>query len=138
MDQGNGVAENGLRYSGFWARLGASVLDVIILFFFISIAEGLTYRSTFPWSSAIVNFIVSLGYYIICLSWKNRTIGQWIFRQVVVLSNGSKLPPDVAIKRSAYIIITYLLLGLPLLTIIFSKKKQAMHDMMADTVVIRK
>jgi uncharacterized RDD family membrane protein YckC len=120
------------RYVNFFWRILATIFDVIILVILISIAYGLTPIST----HIFVNLIVSIGYYAILLGWKSRTIGQAILKQRVVTLEYQRLPADVAVKRAAWITISYLLFGIPFLAILFTKKRQAMHDVLARTVVI--
>jgi len=55
---------------------------------------------------------------------------------MTVTLNCGLLSPRAPLKRAGWIVVSYLLLGLPLLYILFSPKRQAFHDFMADTVVI--
>jgi uncharacterized RDD family membrane protein YckC len=121
------------HFSGFWGRLFAGATDLFVLMVALGIiqpfAPGVWY--------IVANLVIPFAYYAASLTLKSRTLGQWIFRQVTVTLNYERLPADVAIRRSAWVFLSYLFLGLPLLTILFSAKKQAFHDMMAKTLVIR-
>jgi uncharacterized RDD family membrane protein YckC len=83
------------------------------------------------------NPVASFAYYGLSLSLYSRTLGQWIFKQTVVTLNYQRLSWALAFRRAAWIGVSYLFLGLPFLTIPFTSKKQAMHDMLTDVIVVK-
>jgi uncharacterized RDD family membrane protein YckC len=119
-------------YAGFFSRASASACDIFILM----VGIGLAQRSTPYFVHGIANITITFAYYAILLSLHSKTLGQLAFRQIVLTQEYNRLSISLAIKRAAWILVSYLLLGLPFLTILFTKKRQALHDIMTDTIVI--
>jgi uncharacterized RDD family membrane protein YckC len=107
-------------------------LPVFALIVVLTVLQSFTRGSAY----LIANIAVTVLYYSISLSLKSRASGQWSFGQMTVTLNCGLLSPRAPLKRAGWIVVSYLLLGLPLLYILFSPKRQAFHDFMADTVVI--
>ena len=65
--------EYALEYAGFWIRLGAGIIDVLILGpivgLFISISP-----TSFVWIT--VSWLISLAYYVGFVVWRGQTPGK--------------------------------------------------------------
>jgi uncharacterized RDD family membrane protein YckC len=143
-----------LRYASFETRLVAFVLDMIVLFsvflLFIAIAGlQLLLRSDFgdvdPPDSAfylaaiiiLVYFFPVLPLYFLALwAWRGQTVGKMAMAIRVVRRDGRPLGVGVSLIR----LIGYLLSTLPLfagfLMIAFDQQRRALHDRLADTLVV--
>jgi uncharacterized RDD family membrane protein YckC len=106
------------EYAGFWRRLLAFFIDAIIL-------------SLVSWGGA------NLIYFIGMWAWKGQTLGQMVFNIKVIKTDG--LPVDLRIATLRYLgyLGCILTLGIGFLWIFFDKKKQGLHDKLAETYVIR-
>jgi uncharacterized RDD family membrane protein YckC len=122
------------HYAGFIGRLSASAVDLLTLMTAMTALQAFTSGLVYT----LANVVVCFAYYAISLSLKSRTFGQWVFGQITLTANYERLSASAATKRAKWIVVSYLLLGLPMLGILFSPKRQALHDLMADTVVILK
>ncbi len=120
---------------GFMRRVLAGALDcallvvaLMVLLAVPGIANTVAYQ--------ILNIALPFLYYACSLGLKSRTIGQSVFGQTTVSLQYMPLTWYVSIKRAAWTLTSYLLLGLPLLTILFTSKKQAFHDIASGTLVV--
>lgn len=136
------------EYAGFWVRLGATVVDTVLIMVITIPVLYLVYGTFYvdPESTDAVRGGVEL-----LVSWLAPAIATilfWIYRQatpgkmlfalkVVDAETGASLRPGQAIGRYLAYYISYLPLGLGILWILFDSRKQAWHDKLANTVVIR-
>jgi uncharacterized RDD family membrane protein YckC len=112
------VAAANAVYAGFWRRLLAFFIDSIML-------------AIISWGGA------NLIYFIGMWAWKGQTLGQAVAKVKVIKIDG--LPVDLRVATLRYLgywgcILT---LGIGFLWIAFDKKKQGLHDKLAETYVIR-
>ena len=135
-----------LDYVGFGTRLGAWIIDWFIfaiiglaIGFFLAFAFGF---SGFGLSDAIgqvISFILSWMYYAIMESSpKQGTLGKMAMGIIVTDSNGNRITFIRATVRFFSKIISTLILLIGYIMIAFTERHQGLHDMLADTVVIRK
>lgn len=123
-------------YAGFWRRFFAFFLDLIflLLVFLFLVALNLTWF--FPYISFM---IFSWIYYSIMESspWQ-ATLGKKEMDIIVTDENGNRLSfMKASCRHFAKIISTILLFG-GFAVAAFTKKKQALHDIMTDCLVILK
>lgn len=137
-----------LEYVGFWPRLGAYVIDVVLVMIF-----------TFP----LLVSIYGMGYYTnpdnplvlgpadFVISWvlpAIAVINFWLYKQatpgkmaigarVVDAKSGRTLSPSQAVGRYLAYLVSILPLGFGFVWIAFDPRRQAWHDKLAGTVVIR-
>jgi uncharacterized RDD family membrane protein YckC len=153
------VVQNGnVEYAGFGIRLLAWLVDFLVLLFlsFITalisgffIAFILVYVSIVSTDSSIVTFLrdfvpgfigfsVNLLYFTLFWSSKFQgTPGKILLGLKIVDVNGNKISYSTALIRYISTFISSLLLGIGYLLIIFDGKKQALHDKLASTYVIK-
>ncbi len=160
FNPGSGVVVQGgnVEYAGFGIRLLAWLIDFLVLLFLsfiIALISGffiaflLIYVSIISADSSIVtslsNFIsgfigfsVNLLYFTLFWSSKFQgTPGKIVLGLKIVDANGNKISYSTALIRYISTFISSLLLGIGYLLIIFDGKKQALHDKLASTYVIK-
>jgi len=134
-----------LYYAGFWMRLWAYLLDLIV----ISSINGILIYPVFrlfdmPLEKthmfaplSIATAITFYLYFILMTKFFKQTIGKMVFGLKVVDLNGGTLTWSTIVFREIigkFISKMTLLIGF--LIIAFTRKKQGIHDMIADTTVI--
>ena len=150
----NVSSQVGLRYASFETRLVAFVLDVIVLFsvflLFIAIAGlQLLLRSDFgdvdpPDSAFYLAAIILLVYffpffplYFLALwVWRGQTVGKMAMAIKVVRRDGHPLGVGTALLRLVGYLFSTLLLFAGFLMIAFDQRRRALHDRLADTLVV--
>ena len=106
------------EYAGFWRRLLAFFIDGILL-------------SIISWGGA------NLIYFIGMWAWKGQTLGQMVAKVKVIKTDGLPVDLRIATLRFLGYLGCILTLGIGFLWIFFDKKKQGLHDKLAETYVIR-
>ena len=106
-----------MEYSGFWIRLVAWLIDVILL-------------SIISWG------IVNVAYFIGLWAWRGQTLGQIVANVQVVRIDGKDVDLRTAVLRFVGYIVCVLTLGIGFLMVAFDDRKQGLHDRIAGTYVI--
>lgn len=135
-----------VNYAGFWLRVGASLIDTLLVVLIVSPVLSLIYGQQY-WQGG--SFIYGIWDFL--LSWvfpaiavitfwifKSATPGKLLLRlSIVDAKTGEKPTTGQLVGRyfAYYISAIPLLLGL--FWVAIDKKKQGWHDMLARTVVIR-
>lgn len=132
-----------LVYAGFWMRFWAYLLDIIV----IAGIRGLLIKPIFrlfDWPITgelfsaynILSAVVFYIYFVLLTKFFGQTLGKMVFGLKVIPLKANKLTwPTVLFREwigryiSASFLILYILAA-------FLPKKQALHDVFADTVVI--
>ena len=145
-----------LEYAGFWRRLGAFIIDIIIVSIpswimkpiwgsgFYNFGNG----NSFPWESSFTDLpplvftdfmptIIGIAYFIILWSWRGQTVGKMVAQIKVIRTDGTKVGVGTAIIRYLGYIVSILTLFIGFLWIALDRRKQGFHDMMADTYVVK-
>lgn len=65
-----------------------------------------------------------------------QTIGMRVTHIQVVRSDGSRVQFARAVARYLVLLVSFLLLGIPLLLVVVTRMRQALHDVVVDTVVV--
>ncbi len=153
---------------GFWIRLGAFLIDQIILNVVTSIITAILFFAVFGsqadmWDwlysysydlqmsstelaqffefyglTLLVTFIITAGYYTVAIGRWGRTIGKLATGLKVVRPDGSRVYYWRAFARYWGYQLNWLTLGIGFLVIAFNKDKRGLHDLVCDTMVIRK
>lgn len=137
-----------LEYVDFWPRVGASLIDMLIIGLVTAPLQYLVYGpSYFTVQSeepvrGIPDLLISfvLPFVGVVLFWlkKQATPGKMVVAaRVVDATTGKTLTAGQAVGRYLGYIVAAIPFGLGLLWVIFDRKKQGWHDKMAGTVVIR-
>ncbi|MFA5055701.1 MAG: RDD family protein [Dehalococcoidia bacterium] len=111
------ISEKKLSCAGFTKRLLAFFIDTILLSFI-------------SWGGANVLYFIGMW------AWRGQTLGRMVFNVKIIKTNGEPIDLRAVIIRYLGYILCGLTLGLGFLLIIFDKRKQGLHDKLAETYVI--
>jgi uncharacterized RDD family membrane protein YckC len=139
-----GVAVTGeMVYAGFWIRVGAKIIDGIVLSvvgFALGIAASLITTNLVARSVVqnIFSLILSIGYTTYFLGAYSATPGKMACGLKVVRPDGEKISYARACGRFFAELVSSLILGIGYLMVIFDQEKRALHDRICDTRVVKK
>jgi uncharacterized RDD family membrane protein YckC len=132
-------------YAGFWRRFAAAIIDGVLLFvllggldFIAGLAVGFT-GAAFSSISSALSFGVGIAYYVgLESSSQQATFGKRALGIIVTDLQGNRISPWRAAGRYFGKILSALTLLIGYLMAGFTAKKQALHDIMASTLVVVK
>jgi uncharacterized RDD family membrane protein YckC len=140
-------------YAGFWLRLVAVKFDAAAMFFplvFLSFVVVFLIRLVSAWTGYHpgVMFLTSLPIIIIVGTWLyfalmesspwQATLGKKIFGLYVTDLNGQRLTLSRATGRTLAKYLSTMTAGIGYLLCGFTSRKQALHDMVAKCLVLRR
>jgi uncharacterized RDD family membrane protein YckC len=139
----NDDIENNIKYAGFGIRTVASIIDMIVVMIviipFLLIFKSFIITNYF-WSMILVPFgyfVLSLTYFLFMTDKYQATLGKKLFGLKVVNENTLQKAPFVDIMNREGISRVIFFIFMPIhLFVAFMAKKQGVHDMAANTVVI--
>lgn len=145
------MLKTGTRYAGFWRRLGAVALDVLLLVPVIVALLQLAYgRAYWQWLGAggegglygawelFIAYLLPLVFTVSCWVWFAATPGKLLLGcRVVDARSLAPLGPGRALLRYLAYLVSYLPLFLGFAWIGWDRRKQGFHDKIARSVVIR-
>jgi uncharacterized RDD family membrane protein YckC len=142
-----------VRYAGFWLRIGAYLVDLIIMViinYAIYFSPGFVYflivgelGSKEPAADAfavvvlVLCVMASIAYPICFWRWRGQTPGKMAAGIRVVRIDGSPLGWGAAAMRFLGYIVNWLTLGLLFVWVAADSRKRGVHDRMAGTCVVR-
>ena len=131
-----GQGAQSVEYMGFWIRLAALFIDVILLMvvsLLIRLALG---ESTFV---SLLNLVINIGYAVILTAWRGQTVGKMILGIQVVDGQGN-IPGIGAVLLREVVgkFLSSIALGLGYLWVAWDREKRGWHDHIAGTYVVRK
>ena len=145
--------EFALEYAGFWIRLGASIIDTIfillIMYTIYYIVSGFSVHTvsatlSFPcvgFKSWLLNLVylagLSLVYIIGFWTWRGQTPGKMIVGIKVIRTDSSPITWQYSCRRYLGYIASTVILCIGFIIIAFDKRKQGLHDRIADTYVVK-
>jgi uncharacterized RDD family membrane protein YckC len=137
--------ENLFELGGFWMRFWAYLLDLIVISsigrlivypIFRALDLSLVKDDMFA-PISILSAIIFYGYFVLMTKYMGQTLGKMAFGLKVIELDGKRLKWSTVLFReligrfiSASILILYIVVA-------FTNKKQGIHDLFADTTVIR-
>jgi uncharacterized RDD family membrane protein YckC len=140
-------------YAGFWLRVVAILVDGVIFLPLSGISYYLQYLSrTSDFDSAAAKiglglFMIAYGIFLIIARWLyfalmessgwQATVGKKMIGLKVTTLDGQRIGFGRATGRYFGKIVSALILGIGFLMAGWTERKQALHDMMAGTLVIR-
>jgi uncharacterized RDD family membrane protein YckC len=149
-----------VQYAGFWRRVGAYLIDSLIVgavwtaLYYTLVAAGVVsipemnemdieeytgWMFTFMWISNIVVFALQTLYFAIMeSSSKQATLGKMVLGIVVTDPDGKRVSFGRALGRNLGKIISSIILLIGYFMIAFTEKKQGLHDIMANCLVVVK
>jgi len=98
------VPDNGpaLKYAGFWRRLGALLIDFLLI---VPMTVLYVWATSFSRTHALAGYLVvailSCGYYVYCHARFGQTLGKWITGVRVTKLDGSAIGWRQALLRSS-------------------------------------
>ncbi len=140
------VATDNFEYVGFWSRLGATVIDSIIILLVTSPVGYWAYGSDYFLGEQLfygpLDFILTyvFPFVAVILFWryKSATPGKMVIHAIIVDADTGNNPSTGQLVGRYF---AYILSALPLLLgylwVAWDPRKQAWHDKLANTVVIR-
>jgi uncharacterized RDD family membrane protein YckC len=158
--------EYALEYAGFWIRLAASLIDLIILlaslyvlycvisqsFFWIfpdvprlistlgAIFNGARVSGAMIWLIATILLVFLVGstvYFVVCWATSGQTVGKLGVGIKVIRTDSSRVDLKYAFIRFLWWMLCAATLGVGFILIAFDSRKQGLHDRMADTYVVK-
>ena len=129
------------EYGGFWIRVGANVMDgvvLIIVSLLINILSQLAFSEEAAGVADAVPQILLYWVYSAVLhssSWQ-ATIGKKMLGMKVVDYSGERISVGRATGRYFAGILSGLILGIGLMMVGWTKRKQGLHDFIAKTLVV--
>ncbi|MGD1948305.1 MAG: RDD family protein [Leptolyngbyaceae cyanobacterium] len=140
-----------MNYAGFWLRFAAAILDGIILYilgsiagFIVGLIIGILSLGNDPTTLAallggLAGLIVGWLYHALQESSSYQaTLGKRAVGIVVTDLDGQRISFGTATGRHFAKILSSLILMIGYIMAAFTEKKQALHDIMAGTVVVKK
>lgn len=140
--------EYALEYAGFWVRLGASIVDGVILYAicglflallfgingdFLSILYALAAAPVF-WAMAwLLQAVYFTGFWV----WRGQTPGKMLMGVKVIRTDSAPVDWQHALMRYLGYIVSTVMLFLGFIWIAFDGRKQGVHDKLADTYVVK-
>lgn len=132
-------------YAGFWIRVGAVIIDGIIINIVLAIIGGVFVFSSYKNNSALSNFLlvqsvpflIWIFYYPFMESQSGATFGKKILRIKVINVNGEPVSFLRSLLRNLAKIISAFIFMIGFIMVGFTKKKQGLHDMIAGCVVVK-
>lgn len=135
------------EYAGFWIRVGASLIDGLLLVM-ITLPLTMMVYGSLVWESEVIilgpaDFLINytLPFIAVVLFWfyKSATPGKMALNiKIVNASDGRKLSVGQSIGRYFAYIPAILVFFIGIIWVAFDKRKQGWHDKLAGTVVLRK
>ncbi len=137
--------EFALEYAGFWIRLGAAVVDFIILLLIMSIIYYAVFRfirfmippSIFIIIFSLLSWLIGIAYIVVFWVWRGQTPGKMITGIKVIRTDSSPITWQYALIRCGGCIVSAIILFIGFIWIAFDSHKQGLHDKIADTYVVK-
>lgn len=140
------MAEQEYKYAGFWIRVGASIIDSILILLIIAPPLTLIYGKEY-WVSetyiqgtwdVLLNYLLPAIAIIIFWIYRSATPGKMVLGLSIVDANtGGKPTTGQFIGRYLGYYVSMIPLFLGFIWVGIDKRKQGWHDKLAGTVVIR-
>jgi hypothetical protein len=112
---------------GFWPRLVAAVLDVLL----VGIVSGLTTRGH------VIFLLLLAAYHVGMWTWRGTTLGGAVLGLRVVRADGRPLDFPAALVRAIGCFVSFAPCGLGFFWASWTPERQAWHDIIAGTVMVK-
>ena len=129
------------EYGGFWIRVGAAVIDSVTLIIPSLLISALTRLESLPGAEAFA-FIYQVSLWwvysaVLHSSTWQATIGKKALGMKVVDYSGERISFGRATGRHFASFLSALILGIGVMMVGWTNRKQALHDFMANTLVVK-
>lgn len=138
--------EQELVYGGFWIRVGAALIDTLLLSMIIAPILTFIYGEEY-WISQdflygtwdiLLNYLFPAIAVLIFWSYKSATPGKMLLKlKIVDAKTGGKPTTGQLVMRYLGYYVSTIPFLLGLIWVGIDKRKQGWHDKLADTVVVR-
>ena len=136
------------HYAGFASRFAAFVADVVVLtgIFMLGLAafnfaasiltgKSIDFNRSDTW--VVIGYLAWVfNYFALFWGLNGRTAGGALFGVQVLTGDGNDVSGRRAIGRTLAFPLSFLILGLGFLGILLGDRRRALHDVIADTVVV--
>lgn len=132
--------QNPPPYAGFWIRLLAYIIDVLLLGAISTpLVMMLATMGVGDQQGSLVSIVISWMYFAVFESsdWQG-TPGKRAMGLAVTDEQGQKITVIRATQRYAAKILSILLLGIGVFMIAFTARKQGLHDKLFHTLVVKR
>jgi uncharacterized RDD family membrane protein YckC len=148
------------RYARFWARVGAQVIDQLVIGIPFNLFTSLFVNYTQPqvkttidatgkqtihftgdWGTfglvLLSSWLITLVYTTALISSpRQATVGKMALGLIVTDEHGDRVTPARALARYLANLLNVLTIGIGYLMVIWTPRRQALHDRVAGTVVV--
>jgi uncharacterized RDD family membrane protein YckC len=140
------VQDSNVEYVGFWARVGASLIDTVLLLIImlpiLHMVYGPAYWTSGSFSQGPVEFLINyvLPAVAIIAFWiaRQATPGKMVIgAKIVDAKTGNPASTGQLVGRYLGYYVSTIPLFLGIFWVAFDDKKQGWHDKLAGTVVVR-
>lgn len=136
-----------MQYGGFWIRVGAYLIDFVILLVIGAIVGFAFGQNIFDMEAAaeasygvvdFISLIVGIAYFAgFESSSKQGTPGKMALGLIVTDINGGRISFLRALGRYIAKILSAIILFIGFIMVAFTDRKQGLHDMIASTLVVK-
>jgi uncharacterized RDD family membrane protein YckC len=151
LREGAGLPLAQTQYAGFWIRVGAKLIDgvilgvVLVVPFLIYLFRMVAGGSPDPQQQIVAQVIFQLGYWIVMIGFNTffvgrfaATPGKMVCGLRVIMADGSRVSYGRACGRSLADILSGIICNIGYIIAAFDDQKRALHDHICDTRVVRK
>ena len=135
------------RYAGFWLRFAAMLIDSVIMMIIIYIPLSFIYGSEYWTTESVIaggwDLLLNYIFPVVATVWfwlkYQGTPGKLLLKLAVVAANtGEALSTGQAVGRYFAYIISMIPFFLGFIWVAFDARKQAWHDKLSSSIVIKK
>jgi uncharacterized RDD family membrane protein YckC len=135
--------------AGFWRRFGAYIIDAIIIAVASGIIQGIigaivggiTDTTNTTVRSGLVGLVLNLAYFGYLWSRNGQSLGYMALGIRLVRVDGAPISFGIAVVRALLVYLSFALCFIPAIISAFmiglGRQKQAIHDVMVGTLVVR-
>jgi uncharacterized RDD family membrane protein YckC len=136
-----------MRYAGFWVRLAAFLIDSVLLTVVILTAVLAIYGPRYFLHTSfiagpvdvLIRWVFPSAAVLVLWRWRQATPGKMLFSaRIVDAATGRPPTTGQLVGRFLAYLVSTIPLGLGFLWIAFDSRKQAWHDKLSGTAVVRK
>ena len=138
------VPSTSVRYAGFWSRVGALLVDALVVWVVAFGAGGIAAGAgRAKYDMVVVVYVLAIVgtwlYYAASESSEHQaTLGKRAFGLIVTDVDGQRISFARATGRFLGRSLSGLMLGLGYFFALFTERKQTLHDLLASTVVVQR
>jgi len=127
--------QNMSRPIGFWLRLCAISIDLLIIIVVVVLAANISASFGYYIPQELTILIIYMLYSIISLACGGQTLGKRLCGMKVVRCNGNSVGTAASVIRAVVATISLCLIGLPFLFVATRRRKRGLHGLLSGTKV---